>query len=271
MLDDRILALARRTAATQLADLDHPFAMTIGGWKAKLHGYGQLYIYLFLAYEKEIGRRAQVIWSNLHRAHGSHGSALSPGLRADFAEVFRADVNAMVEALRPRFDEDMKGAPQSAKEPTWIEKFAAARERELERYAAEIEHYVTNLETAAARGAPAGTSYTIHGNVGALVTGAGATTHVVQNINSVDREALLKALELVRQAIGAAPEIQEHARRELVELAEEAAGEIEKESPNTRRLSLTLQTLSAAVQGIASAPGAYEALRAAAAAIGINL
>lgn len=271
MLDERIVVLARRTAATQIADLDGPFDMTIAGWKNKLRGYGQLFAYLMQAYEEEVERRAQVIWSNLHRAHGSLGSSVTPELRADLSVVLREDINAMVEALHPRFDVDMKDAPQSAKRPTWEAQLAAARDHEIARYDAEIEHYVASLDAAAARGAPAGASYVIHGNVGAVLTGQGAVANVVQNISNDQRETLFKALDLVKQVIGQAPEVEGRRRRELAEVADEAIGEVGKESPNTLRLSFALQTLAAAVQGIASGPGAYEALRAATAAIGIPL
>lgn len=270
MLDERIVALSRKTASIQLKDRERPLELSAASWKRKLHGHGHLPLHLIELYEREVGARAQVIWSNLHRAHGSFGSELSAGLRADLTQAFRADFDAMMEQqLRPRFDVDLKDFRSSAKGPDWTAQLNAARDRELARYEAEIEHYVALLEAAAARGAPAAASYVIHGNVGAVVTGAGAVTNVVQNINPDQREALLKALELVKHAIGAAPELEEQDRRELVEFADEAAGEVAKERPNTRRLSLTLQSLAAAVQGIASAPGAYEVLSSAAVAIGI--
>lgn len=269
MLDERIIALARRTAGPQLTELDRPLEMSAQSWKRKLHAHGHLPLQLMELYEREIAARALVVWRNLHRAHGSFGSQRSEGLLADLSAAFNAEFDAALQALRPRFDADMKGHPHSAKGPDWSAQFAAARDHELVKYAAEIEHYVASLESAAARGAPAATSYTFHGTVGAVLTAQGAVANVVQNINPDQREALLKALELVKQAIGAAPEIQEQDRRELVEFADEAAGEIEKERPNTRRLALTLQSLAAAVQGVASGPGAYEVLRSAAAAIGI--
>lgn len=269
MLDERVRTLSRTSASTQLADLDHPFDLSVEGCKRQLRGYGQLFGHLMVLYKREVGLRAQVIWRNLHRAHGTFGSAHSGSLGTDLTQAFRADLDMMVEALRPRFDADMKDAPRSAKGPDWSAELTAVSNHEIARYGAEIEHYVASLEAAVARGTPAGASYVIHGNVGAVVTGAGAMANVVQNINPDQREILLNALEVVRKAISAAPELQEQDRRELVEFADEAAGELTKENPNARRLSFTLQSLSEAVQGIASAPGAYEALRAAAAAIGI--
>lgn len=170
MLDKRILELARKTATAQLRDLDNPLALAAGANRAKLHGYGHLYLILMQLYEQEVGRRAQIIWRNLHRAHGSFGASISPELRSDLVDAFRVDLDAMLADLCPRFEADMKDAPKSAKGPDWLTKLTAARDKELERYEAEIEHYVASLEAAAARGAPAMASYVIHGNVGALVS-----------------------------------------------------------------------------------------------------
>jgi hypothetical protein len=268
MLDQQIVALARKTAGTELKDRDRPLALSVASCRRSRRGRGDLHLCIIELYVHEVAARAHAIWRNLHRAHNSFGSQIADTLRADLVEAFRADFESTMAHLWPRFEADMKDAPQSAKDPSWVDQLTVARHREAERCEAEIEHYVASLEAARARGAPAA-SYVFQGSIGAVLTGQGAVANVVQSINPDQREALLEALQLVRQAIGAAPEFEERSRRELTEFADEAAGELRKESPNTLRLSLTLQTLAAAVQGIASAPGAYQALRAAAAAIGI--
>lgn len=269
MLDEQIVALARKTSAPQLKDLDQPLALRANANRAKLHGYGHLYRVLMELYEKEVAQRAEIVWRNLHRAHNSVGAPHTDTLRADFLEAFRVDLDVAMQHLRPQFDKDMKDAPKLTKEPNWGSKLDAARDHELARYDAEIDHYVSTLEVRAARGSKPRSEYVIHGNVGAIVTGAGAVTNIVQNIGIVQREELLHALELVKQAIAQAPELVDRDRREFSEFADEAAAEVVKESPNTRRLTVILQSLAAAVQGISSGPQAYEVLRAAAAAIGI--
>jgi hypothetical protein len=271
MLDEKIGALARKTATLQLQDLDEPLARSIIGIKQKLRDYGHLWLYLMERYAQEVGRRADVIWRNLHRAHNSKGAPYSYRLRHDLREEFRAQIDSVLSDLSPRFQTDMKDAPRAATQRSWNAQLGDAQDRELARYEAEIEHYVASLETTRARGAEPTASYVVHGNVGAIVSGAGASANVVQNIATDQREALLKALELVKQTIGAAPDLVDTDRAELIDLAEEAAAEVSKEKPNGRRLGFALQSLTAAVQGIASGPGAYEVLRAAAAAIGVLL
>lgn len=271
MLDQQIVALARKTAGTELTDLDRPLELRVASYRRSRRGRGDLYLYIMELYVREVGARAHAIWKNLHRAHSSFGSQIADALRVDLVEAFRADFDSAMAQLWPRFEADMNGAPQSAKDPSWVDQLTVARHREAERCEAQIEHYVASLEAARARGAPAATSYVFQGSVGAVLTGPGAVANIIQNINPEQRDAMLEALQLVTQAISAAPEYEGRSRRELTELADEAAGELRKESPNTLRLSLTLQTLAAAVQGIASAPGAYQALRAAAVAIGIPM
>lgn len=249
-----------------------PLDVSVGVIKAKMRGNGHMYIYLMDRYRQEVATRADVIWRNLHRAHVSFGAPLAESLREDLREAFRAALDGALTHLSPSFERDMQEAPQSAKERTWVNKFGDARDHELARYEAEIEHYVASLENAKQRGAqPAAASYVVHGNVGAIVSGAGASAHVVQHIGSDQREALLKALEIVRHAVAAAPELVEADRRELLELSDEASSEVCREQPNTRRLSLALQTLAATVQGIASGPAAYQVLASAAAAVGLYL
>jgi len=270
VLDERIVALARKTSGTQLKDLDQPLAMSAGGIKIKWHGYGQKYLYLMQLYEQEIGRRAEVIWRNLLRAHGSLGSPHTATLHADLVEVFRWGFDAAIDDLRPRFEADMRDADKITKGPDWQGQLANARNHEFARYESEISHFVAALKVTRERGnALPAASYVIHGNVGAVVTGAGAVTNIVQNIGVAQREELLKALELVREALAQAPELTDHDRGELREIVDDAAEEVGKDRPNARLLTVTLQTLAAAVQGISSGPGAYEVLRSAAAAIGI--
>jgi|SRR5882672_5331924 len=92
----------------------------------------------------------------------------------------------------------------------------------------------------------------------------------MQNIGPDQREALLQALDLVKQVLAKAPDLPARDRIELGEFVDDAAAEVIREPrKNVRRLNMTLQTLAAAIQGIASGGPAYEALRATATEIGI--
>jgi hypothetical protein len=266
MLDERISTLAQKTSQTQLKDCDEPFAIRIGGLRARLHQSGAFYIYAGVEYGNEVFQRAAIVWRNLLRAHTSIGAPRPDNIQRDLLDSFRAQLDQVVQGLIPDFNKDMRGCPPGT-EP--LGKLGNARDHELARHEAEIEHYVASLDAAVARGSATFGGYNFYGNVGAVMTGPGAIAHVVQNIGPEQREALLAALRDAKQTIVQAPNIPPRDQQDLLELADEAAGEVAKGSPNTRRLSMILQSLASAVQGIASGPGAYEVLRAAAAAIGV--
>src|SRR5688500_2716917 len=100
-----------------------------------------MYTYLMQLYEQEAGRRAQVLWRNLHRAHQSMGAQHNDELGVDLIQAFAAELDLVMSGLAPRFEKDMEGAPQSAKQRTWAQKFADTGAHERSRYEAEIEHY----------------------------------------------------------------------------------------------------------------------------------
>jgi hypothetical protein len=265
VLDVRILALAQKTSQTQIRDLDNQFSMTIDEIKAKFHGSGSMYLYVAQAYQEELGQRAAIVWRNLLRAHGSFGSPRPESLHGDLIDAFRSQLDAVTMELTPRFYKDIKGPGMSQ-----IEKLGDARDHELARHAAEIEHYVATLEVSASRGGKQPVSYVFYGDVGAVMNGSGAVAYLVQKIGPNQREALLQAFDLVKQALAEAPDLPTRDRIELGEFVDDAATEVIREpKKNIRRLNITLQTLASAVKGIASGGPAYEALRAAATEIGI--
>jgi hypothetical protein len=152
MLDEKVVVLARKTAAARLKDLDEPLARDIGAIKAKMRGYGTMWLYLMERYQQEMVTRADIVWRNLIRAHQSTGAHFADGLRGHLIQAFRADLDAVVTALAPRFQEDFRNATQSSKERSWNAKLGDARDHELARYEAEADHYVALLETAEAHG-----------------------------------------------------------------------------------------------------------------------
>src|SRR4051794_37552034 len=106
MLPEKIAALARKTAALQMKDLDQPLAIAMGRVQAEHRGAGRMFIYIFELYRREIVVRADVVWRNLHRAHNSMGAPYPDALRADLRNAFRAQLDEVVSDLSPRFEKD---------------------------------------------------------------------------------------------------------------------------------------------------------------------
>lgn len=268
MLDERIKNLATKGALVEIKDSELPFRAAINRILVQHRHRGGKYILLAQEFRSELGRRAKILWRNLHRAHGSRSNSTND-VRADLMDAFKAGLEEIVAAMRPEFSALMKDAPGKHADVTSV--LNDARDHEFARHEVEIEHYVADLEEVAKRGARPAGGYHFYGHVGAVMTGAGAVAHVVQNIGTEERETLRSALDLVRQTLKADSQLPERDRREVLELTDEATEEISKDSPNTKRLSMALQSIAATVQGIASGPAAYEVLRTAAAAIGIPI
>lgn len=265
MLDERIIALAKKAATVQLEDRRLPFQAQVNRIKVKLHGYGHVYIEVAKAYQEELRARAEIAWRNLHRAHRSFGAPVNDTLSDDLLSAFRAELDLVYGELEQTFQAELARAPDRLKLH-----IRGAYDQELLRHETEIEHYVIALRENAKVGAATPAVYYFYGNVGAFQTGAGATANVVQYISTENRESLTAALDFVKATLAKAQDLTEKDKGELIELADDAIAEVGKETPNTRRLFAGLQGLAATLQGIASAQPAWEALRAAAAAIGLN-
>jgi len=70
--------------------------------------------------------------------------------------------------------------------------------------------------------------YNIYGNVGTVQTGAHATANVIHNMGVEDNEALLSALEIVRNSIASMHELAETQIGELTEIVSESLSEFGK-------------------------------------------
>ena len=106
-------------------------------------------------------------------------------------------------------------------------------------------------------------NYNFYGNIGSVQTGANSTANVVQNLEPNDRDALLRALQQVRDAIFNASSVEERQREELVEIADECTSQMLTESPDNTELLTMFNVLGTAIQSIASAQPAYQVLKSA--------
>ena len=109
--------------------------------------------------------------------------------------------------------------------------------------------------------------YYFYGNVGAVQSGAYASATVALSIGASEKTQLLNAIDGVVGALKRTEQAEVGNRTELIEIASECRDILNAPEPNRTKLAVYLDTLSASVQGIASAGAAYEALRTAIALI----
>lgn len=114
------------------------------------------------------------------------------------------------------------------------------------------------------------TIYNINSNRGIVQTGDTSKVKII-NINNSDRDELYKILDLMANILSKADDFKNHKIDEVNEVLDEVKDEISKNNPNRMRLSSLLIGFATTVQSIASVKPAYEALKAAALHIGIDL
>ena len=135
----------------------------------------------------------------------------------------------------------------------------------------EIDLYVDSLKISAEEQPSAmAHSYHFYGTVGTVQTGAGATANVVQNLAAEDKQALLRALDQIKDAISSSQALLAQ-REELIEIAEECITLMQAPQPNDSKLRAMFDVLATSVQAVASAQPAYQALKAALLPLGIML
>jgi hypothetical protein len=138
----------------------------------------------------------------------------------------------------------------------------------LDIFSGEIDILVEQLRQAATAEKSSGGVYNFHGPVGAFQVGNYNIANVTQNLADADRAKVTEALDLSIQSL----QQSSHPKSsEMERLAEEAREELTKPVPNDTKLLTILTVLSSAVEGIANARPAYEALRTALLFWGISL
>ncbi len=160
--------------------------------------------------------------------------------------------------------------PQSASN-----ELAAAREQELKRQDAQIELTVfsslSKSQTEATQNTSVTHNYIINAPVGAFQTGAGAVATVSQTFNAGDRATLVKALELVKDAIQREKNINTFNRAEVIELINDGKAEVEKPKPNGTKLASIMNTVSSAIKTVETFQSVYQTLKNALGPFGITL
>jgi hypothetical protein len=111
--------------------------------------------------------------------------------------------------------------------------------------------------------------YIFHSSVGAVQTGLGSVANVVQHIGAQDKETLLQALLLVRDALSQLPDTASFPKADIIELVNDADAEIKKPSPNRTKLSSVLTTIGNSIQTLGTLQSVYQALKVALLPFGI--
>lgn len=273
MLDPTLQARFEKLLQARIAERGKQFPLELGQIDAQAVAHGMFHsssrlLLLQQAHERELEIRAILAWESLVRVHRTFGSPMSDNLREDLkgemssriAQCF-SDLNS---SLIERVQKTQITMPVSLDES----RIAVTAKHDIE-----IDLYVDSLSTnTMQQGAqPMAQSYNFYGNVGSVQTGAHSVANVIQYLGADDRASLSAALQQVKEALSVTPSIADTQRRELLEIAEECASQMAAESPNNTKLLTMLNVLGTAIQSIASAQPAYQALKMALLPVGITL
>lgn len=218
---------------------------------------------------RELEIRGRHSWQALVRVIGLLEPKAHPHSGPALKDYLNATLKSTYNELEVVFKQSLFGNEDVSTEPLQTALMHVTRKHEVE-----IDLFLDAEETNAESSPPGArmtANYNFYGNVGSVQSGDGAVANVVQNLAPGDREALERALRLAREAIESAPGIASQKRTELVAVIDEAAESIRSEAPNNTKLESLFSVISSTVQSLASAPGAYVALKAALLPLGITL
>lgn len=203
-------------------------------------------------------------FDQLVRVHEVMGLPHEPTLAADLAAIIEA---AQVKA-RDMFMAYKRETDVSGKSFTTVpDDLNYAHEQSLKRIRAEIDLYALGLfKGSNPRVAGGAVHITVHGPVGAVMTGGNSTASVSQTITSDQKVLILSAIDAAEAAVKKAPE--SASKQELLEVVKECRDTVNAPKINASRLMFLLKGLAATLAGLGNAEAAYEAVQNALRAIG---
>jgi len=208
----------------------------------------------------------QLAWQNIWRV------ALNIGVEPseDLAPQLKAAIRSQTEEHFRRLIETVELRQRGVSYPELHTQLRKARDLMLAQVEAEVDLAVASLKRKTEReGVPS--VFQFYAPVGAVLSGANASASVVQHLGAQQKSELTTALERLADAIERADEFRDQAKDDVMELVQEARGEVDRARPNRLHLASVLLGIGQAVQTAGSVAPAYGLLKSAAALIGVQL
>lgn len=273
MLSEKFLDRVGRLIDVGLAERRKQLPMEIMRVKSEFSARGVLHSSMYVLKikelcEREIEIRTAIIWRSMVRILRA-GAEEYGGLSDALKRFIYDQIDLAFDELTGILSQNLMGMMTLDKVP-----LDDARNHAIATHDIEIDLFVDSLtftEDGQASAASSATNYNFYGSVGAVQTGDKASASIVQNLGASDVDAIRDALALARGAMLAATEIGERPRTELINVIDEATGELSSATPNSTKLNSLLLTIATTIQTMASAKPAYQALKGALLPLGITL
>lgn len=254
----------RKQFPIDLAQIDN-HATTHGAFHSSMR-----MLQIHQAHEREIEVRAIIAWESLVRVHRTLGCSISETLREDMKGEMRRVIESAHKELSDTLQDRLKNSQIRIPLSLSLDDAFA---QTIRKHEIEADLYVDSIGATQSKeiNHPMTQQYNFYGNVGAVQTGANAVANVIQNLGADDRAALSTAITQVREALGVSTSLTSQQQQELIEIANECSIQLESTAPNSTKLLSMFNVLGTAIQSIASAQPAYQALKTALLPIGITL
>jgi hypothetical protein len=274
MLEAEVLTHIRNTVAAELAQRDADLRLALQGAQRQLtaRGLGRsgnaLYEQADLgAAELEI--RAQLIWDIIQRCQSTFGRPGVPdllgGVQQQVAEYLTDHAAAVLATVDIK---ETHGMPPAT--TTFIrDRLNTKRDQLIAKYQNDANFYVRAVTRPPATVAPAAAVIVNGGVVYSLQTGdyANATIH----IDAAGVHGLLQANTALMEAIKHAADMSDDQRAQSLDIAADLVTAAQAQRPNGPKMHGLLGGLATGVQTVASVKPAWDAVKTAAAAIGLPL
>lgn len=271
MLDQKLQARFAQLLDVKVTERRRLFPQELGQFDAQAAARGMFQSSahahrIHHAHQHELDVRAILSWESLVRVHRTFGQPMSDTLRDDLKAEIHSHIDQAMAELTDSMNERLKKIRINTS-VSLIDSYNVT----LKKHDVEIDLYVDSLSESTGSESAMTQNYNFYGAIGSVQTGANATANIVQNLGADDRASLISAIQQVRDALTQAPSFGDQQRRELLEVADECVTQISNDSPNNTKLLTMFSVLGTAIQSIASAQPAYQALKLAVLPLGITL
>jgi predicted transcriptional regulator len=274
MLDDMILRRIRADIEANLdprnVELAAKLSTRTNELAARGLGISGAAVQTYIAEAKEeLDRRAQYVWDTIERAYSSLSGKYTSDLRADLNSEGTARVRGEVLKIVAIVNDRLKHAVLRPHQGMVMRELVLAGNEHERRIAVKVDYYLDKLSRGGTPTAAGATVVTVHGNVTSLQTGDRSVAHVV--INQGASADLITALDNLRGEAERAHDAAATDRQDLFGMIDDIKQALTTSRPSSARIYGLLSGVGQVVQTIGSTAAAWQLVKAAAAAAGIQV
>lgn len=222
-------------------------------------------------YAQDLAKRTNIIVANLKKAHADFGFPLDDDVDGQLTDLGSKILSQQFQGLDGAYVRHLQRFGVAVVHPSGLDQkyplHLASVHNLIGLYLWTMRKVPMQSQTPSVNQ----TNVTINGPVGSVQTGSHVVANVQQHWSQGEADNLVQALQQLRAAIGGAQGLDAAAREDLAINIDKAQTEVNAGSPNRERLLNWLGGIGAAVQVVASAQPAFEAVRNAARLFGLPL